>query len=68
MNPRDNIIPEIAIVVTSLVIIPPHLKMPIIDFLARDHKNPVIFMSLDNGTKVEWLEMNFNRGSSSGHP
>lgn len=48
--------------------IPRHLKIPIIDFLARDHKHTVTFMSLDDETKVEWLGMNFNPWFSGGHP
>eukprot|EP00268_Persea_americana_P001938 TRINITY_DN1057_c2_g3_i1.p1 TRINITY_DN1057_c2_g3~~TRINITY_DN1057_c2_g3_i1.p1 ORF type:complete len:161 (-),score=21.25 TRINITY_DN1057_c2_g3_i1:357-839(-) len=41
LNPHDNIIPKITIVVTSLATILRHLKMPVIKFLVRDHISTV---------------------------
>ena len=64
MNPHDNIIPKITAAVTSLASIPRHMKMAVINFLVRDHITAVTFMSLDDDMKLEWLEMNFNQGSS----
>ena len=64
MNPHDNIIPKIAVVVISLASIPRHMKMAIINFLVRDYITAVTFMSLGDDMKFEWLEMSFNQGSS----
>ena len=64
MNPHDNIISKITAAVTSLASIPQHMKMTVINFLVRDHITAVTFMSLDHDMKLEWLQMNFNQGSS----
>eukprot|EP00268_Persea_americana_P055266 TRINITY_DN6412_c0_g1_i11.p1 TRINITY_DN6412_c0_g1~~TRINITY_DN6412_c0_g1_i11.p1 ORF type:complete len:122 (+),score=26.49 TRINITY_DN6412_c0_g1_i11:421-786(+) len=64
MDPHDNIIPKITAAVTSLASIPRHMKMAVINFLVRGHITAVTFMSLDDDMKLEWLEMNFNQGSS----
>ncbi|XXG53027.1 hypothetical protein AAC387_Pa03g1201 [Persea americana] len=65
INLHDNIIPKVTSAVTSLANIPRHMKMPVINFLARDRITAVTVMNLDDDMKLEWLEMNFNPSSSS---
>ena len=65
LNPHDILIPKITTAVTSLTSIPRHMKMAVVNFLVRDYLTAVTFMSLDDDIMLEWLDLNFNPGSSS---
>ncbi|XXG87245.1 hypothetical protein AAC387_Pa11g1974 [Persea americana] len=67
-TPFYNLIPQIIEVVASHHFIPANMKLHVIDFLSRDDRRALMFLSFNDEMKIQWLEMNFHLGSSTHRP